>query len=135
MTDLLEGHLWLLVSGQYTPVVVSTLIQEASNFQQLCVHSLSMRKLKAVCVYGVEVGDRIGMLIDKDDSTLHFFHNGMDLGLSFDNFQSEALLIACSVHSRQSPSSAVLPSTTVLDPIETQDLCVCVTTQQYRKRI
>ena len=48
----------------------------------------------------LEVGDRVGMLVDKDEGTLHFFHNGTDMGLAFDNIQSESLLPAVSIRDK-----------------------------------
>jgi hypothetical protein len=48
----------------------------------------------------LEVGDRVGMLVDKDESKLHFFHNGMDMGLAFDNVGSESLLPAVSIRDK-----------------------------------
>ena len=48
----------------------------------------------------LEVGDRVGMLLDKDEGKLHFFHNGMDMGLAFDNVGSESLLPAVSIRDK-----------------------------------
>ena len=48
----------------------------------------------------LEVGDKLGMLLDMDEGTLHFFHNGMDMGAAFDNIPSENLLPAVSIRDK-----------------------------------
>ena len=48
----------------------------------------------------LQVDDRVGMLLNKDEGTLYFFHNGMDVGLAFDNIRSEGLLPAVSIRDK-----------------------------------
>ena len=48
----------------------------------------------------LEVGDQLGMLLNKNDGTLSFFHNGNDFGVAFDNIQSDNLLPAISIRDR-----------------------------------
>ena len=84
----------------------------------------------------LEVGDRIDMLIDKDEGTLHFFHNGMDLGLAFDNIQSEALLPAVSIRDKVRVRLCFPPPPySNRDPRLVRLSSFGVTTQRYRKRI
>ena len=40
------------------------------------------------------------MLLNKDEGTLYFFHQGMDMGLAFDNIQSEGPLPAVSIRDK-----------------------------------
>ena len=48
----------------------------------------------------LQTEDRVGMLLDKDKGTLHFFHNGQDMGLAFDSVRAEALLPVVSIRDK-----------------------------------
>ena len=83
----------------------------------------------------LEVGDRVGMLIDRDEGTLHFFHNGMDLGLAFDNIPSGTLLPAVSIRDKVRVRLCFPPPPySNRDPRLVRLSSFGVTTQQYRKR-
>ena len=83
----------------------------------------------------LEVGDRIGMLIDRDEGTLYFFHNGMDLGLAFDNIPSGALLPAVSIQDKVRVRLCFPPPPySNRDPRLVRLSTFGATTQRYRKR-
>lgn len=83
----------------------------------------------------LQVDDRIGMLINKDESTLHFFHNGVDLGFAFDNLPSEAFLPAVSIRDKVRVRLCFPPPPySNRDPKIVRLSSFGVNTQRYRKR-
>ena len=83
----------------------------------------------------LEVDDKLGMLINKDDATLHFFHNGMDLGLAFDSIRSESLLPAVSLRDKVRVRLCFPPPPySQRDPKLVRLSSFGVSSQRYRKR-
>ena len=82
-----------------------------------------------------QVGDRVGMLLSVEEGTLHFFYNGQDLGVAFDNVCAEALLPAVSIRDKvRVRLSFPPPPYSKRDPKIIRFASFGAGSQQFRKR-
>ena len=83
----------------------------------------------------LEVGDKVGMLLDMDEGSLHFFRNGMDMGMAFDSLHSQYLLPAVSIRDKvQVRLCFPPPPFSRRDPKVVRLSSFGVPSQRYRKR-
>lgn len=83
----------------------------------------------------LEVDDRLGMLVNMYDGTIHFFHNGMDLGVAFDGIQSKWLLPAVSIREKVCVQLCFPPPPySQRDPKIVRLSSFGIQSQRYRKR-